>query len=134
MATLKQIREGIAAKLNTIPNIQASAYMLSNPTPPAAHVIPGEIDYDQTMQRGMDMWTLTVQVFVALVTDKGGQLRLDAMLAPTGTSSVKAAIEADKTLGGVVDTLRVSRMTGYQIFNLERGPVLGAEWTVLVYG
>jgi len=133
MATLKQIREGLATRLDTITGIQASAYMLTNPTPPAAHVIPGSIDYDGAMQRGHDVWELTVQVFVGLVADRGAQLRLDTMLAPSGGDSVKAAIEGDRTLGGVVDTLRVSRMTGYQVFNLERGPVLGAEWTVLVY-
>jgi hypothetical protein len=62
--TLTQIREGIAANLAVLDGCQVSAYMLSNPTPPAVHVYPAEVDYDLAMGRGLDQWTFTVQAFV----------------------------------------------------------------------
>lgn len=131
MATPASIREGLKTRLDTIAGLQASAYMLANPTPPAAHVFPAEITYDQAMGRGQDGWMMTVQAFVGFATDIGAQKRLDKLLASSGADSVKAAIEGDRTLGGVVQHLRVTRAGGYQIFLVEgRAPVLGAEWTV----
>ncbi len=40
--------------------------------------------------------------------DLTGQDKLDAYLAGSGASSIKAAIEADRTLSGAVNTLRVT--------------------------
>lgn len=131
--TLTQIREGLAANLAAIDGCQVSAYMLSNPTPPTVHVYPGDIDYDLAMHRGLDKWTLTVQAFVGMVSDQGAQVKLDAFLAPSGATSVKAAVESDKTLGGLVSDLQVVSCSGYRVYARESGgPVLGAEWTVEV--
>lgn len=139
-ATLTQIREALATALDAIPDVQASAYMLGNPTPPSVWVFPDETDYDETMQRGLDCFKFTVQGFAGLVADKAAQITLDKMLAPDGASSVKAAVESDRTLGGIVDDLRVVRHTGYQIYqrpNLgsgtSQGQLISAEWTVEVY-
>lgn len=128
---LTEIREGLADALASIPDLQESAYLLANPTPPSAEVQPGPVEYDAAMARGSDRWTMTVRVFVGAVTDRGAQARLDKMLAPTGGYSVKAALQADRTLDGAAQTLRVVRCTGYRIFGREgAAPVLGAEWEV----
>jgi hypothetical protein len=134
MPELAEIRAGIAANLAALKGIQVSAYMLHSPTPPSVHVFPAEVEYDQAMQRGLDKWTLTVQAFVGLVSDVGAQKLLDKYLAPSGAQSVKAVIEADRTLGGAVHDLRVTRSGGYQSFLLEgRGPILAADWSIEVY-
>ncbi len=131
--TLQAIREGIAANLETLNGVQQSAYLLANPTPPAAEVQPGEIEYDLAMGRGLDRWNLTVRVFVGFTSDKGAQIRLDKMLAPSGVDSVKAAIEAEPTLGGACDDLHVKRCTGYRLYNRAgQAAVLGAEWEIEV--
>lgn len=133
MATLQEIREGLAANLSAIAGMQVSAYMLSAPTPPSAHVFPDETEYDKTMGRGHDDWAMLVQVFVGVSSDIGAQQRLDRMIAPAGAESVKEALEADATLAGVVDDLRVESCSGYRVYPLEgRGSVLGAEWRVKV--
>jgi hypothetical protein len=81
----------------------------------------------------MDTWTMIVRVFVGVASDIGAQKRLDAMIASSGASSVKQALESDPTLGGTVDDLRVTRCTGYRVFTREGGTgVLGAEWEVEV--
>lgn len=133
MATLADVREGLAANLSAIPGCQVSAYMLANPTPPTIHLFPADINYDQTMGRGHDQWMFTVQAFVGSVSDIGSQKKLDEMLAPAGASSVKAAIESDLTLGGTADDLRVTTCSGYRELRREGGgPVLLAEWSVEV--
>ena len=132
-ATSEEIREGIADALRVIPGLQASAYSLSNPTPPTAQVMRGEIQYDQALQHGTHWWTMRVQAFVALVSDIGAQKILDRFLSPDGAFSIKAAIEADATLGGVVSDLQVTTAAGEQVYVRDQGgPVLGSEWTVRV--
>lgn len=143
MATFRQMREGIAANLQAITSLQVSAYMLGNPTPPYAEVIPGwpegrgdrgEIDYDRAFQRGLDSVAFTVRVMVGSASDIGAQKRLDGHLDPAGATSVKQATESDTTLGGVVEDLRVVRCGGYRLFPRDGGaPLLGAEWMVEVW-
>ena len=45
------------------------------------------------------------------MSESAGQTKLDGYLASTGSTSVKAAIEGDVTLGGAVQTLRVTNAT-----------------------
>lgn len=133
MATIAQIREGLRVRLDTITDWQASAYVLASPTGPTIQVFPAEITYDLTMQRGADMPTFTVQALVPLGLGEGGQKKIDALLAPTGATSVKTAIEGDKTLGGVVDDLRVTEATGYrQAVTPDGKAVVVVEWNVKI--
>lgn len=133
MATLAQIREGLRANLASISDVQVSAYLLSQPTPPCIEIAPASVEYDLAMQRGADRWTIVVRAATGLTTDRGAQVNLDELLAPTGARSVKTAIEADSTLGGVVDDLRVTTMRAYRAIPRESGgPLLGAEWDVTV--
>jgi len=133
MADMTAVREALAANLSVIPNVQVSAYMLANPSPPAIHLYPGPTEFHQAMGGGAEFWSFTVQAFVALVSDIGSQQRLDRMLASDGPDSVRAALESDPTLGGECDDLIVTERTGYQIFSPQgRGEILGAEWSVRV--
>ena len=131
MATVAEIREGLRANLATITGCQVSAYMLSQPTTPCLYVVPGAMDFDQAMQRGMDRWTFRVVALAGLASDIGAQKKLDEFLARSGATSVKAAIEADRTLGGVVDHLRVIDYSDYRTYGQPGGQVhLGVEFTV----
>lgn len=55
---------------------------------------------------------------------------LDEMLEAAGERSVKALLEADRTLGGSVEDLMVVANSGYRLYPSPEGPQLGAEWTV----
>lgn len=137
MASLAAIREALAAALRTIDDLQVSAYMLANPTTPSAHVVPGgsagDIEYHQAFGDGVESWPITVQVFVALSSDIGSQINLDEYIASSGARSVKAAIEADPTLGGAVHDLIVLSCSGYRTFVFEgRPPLLGAEFHIRI--
>lgn len=135
MADLTEIRVALAACFSSLESeVQVSAYMLDAPTPPAIFIYPSEIDYDLTAQRGFDQWTLTIQAVVQHSLDKAGQVNLDAFLAPSGPRSVKALVEADRQLGGTVDSVRVVSCSGYRKYLSEgQNPILlGAEWSVEV--
>ena len=124
----------MAAALGVIPDVQVNAYALSQPTPPGLQILPPGVQYDQAMHRGLDEWVFIVQGFVAFSTDIGSQVLLDQMCAPTGSNSVKAALEADKTLGGVVQSLHVLEQTpGSVVTQTNIGSqMLLVEWRVQV--
>lgn len=145
MSSLAAIRVGLVTNLNTLKttyrDMQISPYVLSNPTLPTIWVkpTPGAVtEYHQAMETmgnpdGQIMWSITVQAFVGAGSDKTAQILLDELLATSGTSSIKAAIEADKTLGGAAEDLIVRRCISYQEYQRTDGTLaLGAEWLVEV--
>jgi hypothetical protein len=134
---LAEVRQAIADAISSrLPQMQVSPYILAAPTPPAAHVFPSAVDYDQAMARGADTWMFTLQAFVGAISDIGSQVLLDKMLEPSGDVSIKEAVEADMTLGGLAweGGCRVKSFTGYRQVVLENtgGLVLVAEWQIEV--
>ena len=114
--------------------LQQSEYMLAQPTPPTVQISGvSDIIYDVAMQRGGDMNDVIVQAFVSLVSDLGGQQKLDRLLRSSGSASMKEAIESDPTLGGIIDDLRVRSCTGHQLYQKDANTmVIGAQWTVQI--
>jgi hypothetical protein len=131
-ATLTELREGLATRLGTIPGLQASAVVLTNPSLPTAYVFPGEINYHRTMTGHTD-WNLVIELQVATVSDIGSQKKLDAYLDDEGASSIRQVVEADPTLGGVADDTTVMGVRDYGMFARAQGDaVLGARVLVWV--
>lgn len=67
------------------------------------------ITFDEAQNRGLDQGEIDVIVIVSRMNERGAQDKLDGYLAGSGAGSVKAAIEADRTLAGALATLRVIR-------------------------
>jgi hypothetical protein len=133
MATVTQIRAGIATNLATITGLRTSALIPDAPQPPIAVVIPDSITYDTAFHRGMDMFMYTVTVIVGRASDRTAQTSLDGFCNPTGASSIKTAIETDRTLGGVAQTLRVTDMKMYGSMTIGDTVYLTADFSVTVY-
>lgn len=133
---MRDLREAIATALSTIPDVQVSARVLSSPTLPTVWVKPGEIGYHAAMGNGHHNKTMVIEALAALTTDQGAQEVLDRMCEDTGTYSVKAAVEADPTLGGVVDDATVTRLYDYQerLTPDLQTLVLSCKWDVEVMG
>ena len=135
-ASMTEVREALAAALSVIEGFQVTAWMLADPTPSSICLFPAALDYDMSFQGGggTDDWTFTVQAIVGLSSDIGAQQKLDELLARSGPSSVKEALEQRPALGGLVDDVRVESCTGYRIYarSQVQEPVLGAEWRVKV--
>lgn len=133
-ATFEEIRQALATALEAIstPKTQILTYNEDSINPPTLLVIgPDEVLYDYTAQRGFDEWFVLVQGIAGSPTDRANQQVLDEWLAPTGATSVKAALEVDRTLGGLIQPLRVTKALGYRKYKLDNGTtVLGCEWTV----
>ena len=134
MATLSELRAGIAANLATVAGLRTSATIPDQVTPPMAVVMPQTITYDLAAARaGGDEYEFTVTVIVGRVDERTAQNRLDAYCSSTGSSSIKAAIEKDKTLGGKAFDCRVTSLRNYNQVTVGDTTYLSAEFVVQVY-
>jgi hypothetical protein len=133
MATISEIRSGIATNLATITGLRTSAYVPDDPKPPIAVVMPQGILFDTSFARGLDTMTFTVLVIVGRVSDRNAQNALDAYCDPLSATSVKKAIESDRTLAGKIDDLRVTEMRNYTSITVSENTYLSAEFVVSVY-
>lgn len=131
MGKIANIRTGLKTAMATIPGLSTRAYVRDIADVPVAMVGGPDIEFDKTFGRGHDDYTIPIMVFASRVSDEDSQVRLDAYLDPFGASSIKAAIEADSTLGGVVDDLRVIETREYGPQDINGVTYLGA---VLVVG
>lgn len=124
MATLTQIRAGLAARLATIGGLSAYATAPGQINVPAGVVVPAKplVDFDEAAGGGPDTYRLQVMVLVQFADNPMAQEQLDAYL-PRGSGCVKTAIEADGALGGLVSYTWVPRISEY-------GPV---DWAGVTY-
>jgi hypothetical protein len=127
------VRQAMADAL-AHPAMQVNAYAHSQPTPPGVQILPPSVVYDRTLGRGHDDWTFVIQGFVS-GSDRGSQRLLDELIDTQGTFSVKNRLEADKTLGGLVEDMRVVAQSPARMVEMPGGnPMLLVEWSVLIYG
>jgi len=132
MAGLTQIRDAIAKNLTSIVGLRVSSFMPDNPNVPMAVVIPQGIEYHKAFKNGFSTYNFTVAVFVARVSERVGQNALDAYCASSGSSSIKSAIESDRTLSGLCFDLMVSDMSNYGSVIIGDNTYLTAEFTCAV--
>ena len=103
-----QVRDGLKTRLQTITGLRAYDLIPDTVVPPCAIVGQLDFTFDIDNARGLDQAQVDVLVIVQRFSERAGQDKLDGYLAGSGASSIKAAIEGDRTLGGTVNTLRVT--------------------------
>jgi hypothetical protein len=133
MASISELRAGIKTNLATISGLRVSDFQPDNINPPVAIVFPQGVNYDETFQRGMQTYTFVVQVVVGRQSERSGQNSIDAYCSSTGASSIKLAIESNKTLGGKAFDTRVTDMRNYGELLVGEVNYLSAEFVVLCY-
>lgn len=133
MPTVQELREGLATRLRTISGLRAASTQPDNPNPPMAIVNLDSITFDEAYNRGLDAYQFTILVLAGRVAERTSQNRLEAYLNPSGTSSIKQAIQGDRTLGGKAQTLRVTEVTSYGSISVGDVTYLAANLTVVVY-
>ncbi len=133
MTILASLRTGLAANVSTVTGLACTATIPADIAPPFAMVLPTSKDFHGSFGTDFGEYAFTVRVLVGLPGDTGAQLLLDDYLATSGTTSVKAAIESDRTLGGYADDLQVLRWSNYGVFQMNESTYLGAEFSVQVF-
>ena len=133
MASITTMREAIAANLSSISGLRTAALIPEDPKPPVAVVTFDNVNYDTSMGRGLDEYTFRVIVVVGRVNTRGAEQHLDAFMSGSGTSSVKAAIERDRSLGGEANDLRVTTGTNLREVVVSEATYLATDFVVTVY-
>ena len=133
MASLSSIRSRIATNLGNISSLTVFGFVPDSIEPPTAVVgVVDNIEYDTSMSRGADTYTIPVFLYVSRVDAQDAQDTLDAFLASTGSSSVKAQVESDITLGGEAQSVRVVEADNYGVYTINNIDYLGCEFTIEV--
>ena len=128
----ESVRTALASNISAITGVNCSAWNLgTNFTTPVFQIAGnGPVLYDR---RGTDKLTFVVQAIVGTVDDVGAQRLLSTFVQASGSTSAKAAIESDRTLGGIADDLRVTEYLGDRVVTLPNGvEYLIGQWTVEV--
>ena len=101
------VRDALKVNLQTISRLRIYDTIPDIVTPPCTVVGQLDFTFDIDNARGLDQASVDVYVIVQRLSERTGQDKLDNFLAGSGNKSIKTAIESDRTLGGLVDTLRV---------------------------
>ena len=144
MSSIPEIVEALAGALDPlldeIPDLQVFPYWLASCTPPSVDIYPGDPFQDGLgfgNGGGADLF-FTVRARVTTADQVAGQQLLYQMLEPE--TGVGAALTADQTLGGVVDSVAIGEEGSPGVSGLREyiedvavnGRLLGCEWRVRV--
>ena len=129
--SITAIRTALAKNIGTISGLRTAAEVPDIPNPPVAIVALNSVSYDRAFDRGMTSYTFVVTVIVGRAAEREAQRRLDTYIS-TGSSSVKYAVESDKTLGGNAYDCRVVSMDSVGSLTISDTTYLAADFTVTV--
>jgi hypothetical protein len=136
----REIAEAAAAVVLPGTALTCTGYVPDSVVPPCGFCAETDIEFDKAMRRGLDEFTVTFRLLAGRADDRAGQALLDSLLAGSGATSVKAAIEAVRgapgqpALGGAASDLHVTRMQGYRYYEHQGVPYVGAELVIRVIG
>jgi len=132
MATISELRQGLATNLQTISGLRVVDTLPDLVNPPMAMIGLTKVNYNQQNQRSMAEYTFQVTVVVGRVSERTAQATLDVLVAP-GSGSVKYAIESDRSLGGKAYEVFVPELSAYGAVSINGIDYLSAEFSVQVY-
>lgn len=133
------MRSALSAAVGVVSGLQVFDHVPDSVDPPVFIAGEVELTYDDVPEGGYDEMRITCHLYTSTSDTSPGQQLLDGYLSRVGPTSIKQAIEADRTLGGTVHTLIVERITGYgkyRIGSLAQPEVryYGARMFVRVWG
>lgn len=118
MADIAAIRAGVCTTLASITDLERYDTSPDSPVTPCVIVLPSEqpILFDETMGRGLDAFELMLIVLVSRTISAGAQAKLDSYMAGSGSASIKAKLDADRTLNGTAQSSRLVGVSEYGTF------------------
>lgn len=133
MTTTGDIARELANAITVYSGWRALDYLPAQPPAPCCVVMVDQIRYDEAFAMGNPVHRMAVTVIVRQVSDRSAQYALYEAVAPTGQRSIKAAIETDRTLGGVVDTLIVEESRNMRQVQIGEAAYLAVDFAVRVH-
>jgi hypothetical protein len=133
MASISAIRSALATNLQTISGLRSGGTIPDLVNPPFCLITPSSVSYNRALSNGLTEYNFTLTAIVGRASERTAQNLLDAYCQPTGATSIKSAVESDKTLGGNAYDLRVTNMRNYGSTTIGETTYLAAEFDLVVY-
>ena len=133
MASIRTMRQAIATNLSAVDGLRTAALIPEDPKPPVAVVIFDRVEFDTAMARGLDMYLFKVVLVLGRVNTRGTEEALDGYLSGNGSTSLKAAIESDRSLGGEAQDLRVTSGENVRELVVADITYVAADFLITVY-
>lgn len=133
-ASIYDIATGLKTALSSISGLRTYNYQPEQENPPFGFPILNRINYHRAFNGGDVVSEWTIIVVVGRYTDRTAFSSLDEYLSFSGAKSVRAAIEADKTLGGVCSTLIVQSSADVTSLSAGDAEFLQIRFNVEVHG
>ncbi|MCU1494806.1 MAG: hypothetical protein JWO62_2570 [Acidimicrobiaceae bacterium] len=134
-ATVQQIAEALNTALEAIVGLRNAPYLTDSITPPVVLTAIEEVVYHGAFGYSDVEHTFTVFAIVGRASERAGIEAMEAYMSSTGTQSVRAALELDPTLGGVVSSLIVVKSGPPSSLAVGQGGAvyIAVPFTVLVH-
>lgn len=132
-ATVSQVSEGIRVRLATITGLRTFSYQPEQLNPPTAFPVIDSVEYHGAMGGGNVRMRFTVIVIVGRYLDRVAHSNLDGYLSYSGATSLRAAIEGDRTLGGVAQTLVMESGLSVSSLSVAEAEFLQVSFNLLVH-
>ena len=133
-ATVSQVADGLKARLATISGLRTFSYQPEQLNPPIAFPVLTSINYHRAFAGGDIETYWQIRVVVGRYLDRTAHALLDEFLSYDGAKSIRAAVEADKTLGGVAQTLVLSSGADISSLSQDGAEFLEIQLSLTVYG
>jgi hypothetical protein len=135
MSSVSDIASGLQARLATITGVRAYSYQPEQLNPPMAYPVLNTVSYHQTMGMGnaVTQFDWTVYVIVGRWVDRVAMTNLDGYLSPTGSTSIRAALEGDLTLDGACQNLVVASSANINALEQDDAEYLQVSFSVTIY-
>lgn len=103
--TVQQAADGIVTRLQTITGLRVYPDIPDNITPPIVVVLLDSVpSFHDALQGGLPVYRFRLQLVVDTLSSRSAFTDLNAFASYSGDNSIRAAVEGDTTLGGVVQT------------------------------
>jgi len=132
-AAVSDVASGIAARLATISGMRTFAFDPMQYNPPVAFPILQNVRYHEAFAGGDVQMEFSVMVIAARWAERLSYAVLDGFMSYSGASSVRAAIEGDKTLGGVAQTCVLSSSANITSVSSGEAEFLSVEFVLTVH-
>ena len=132
-ATVSQVADGLKARLATVTGLRTFSYQPEQVNPPVALPVLESIDYHKAFGGGNVQMRFTIIVIVGRYLDRVAHANLDGFLSYDGATSLRVAIEGDRTLGGVAQTLVMDSSLSIGALPVAEAEFLQVSFSVLVH-
>lgn len=131
--TVGQIATAIETALKTIDGLRTTPFLSDSVNPPVAMVGIQDIDYHGSFASGDIQHTFTIYLILRRASERAGLEAMENYMSNDGAMSIRTALEADQTLGGVVDTSVLKSSGPPASIAIGGVPYISVPFTVIVH-